>query len=474
MDNKPVEEQAKSGGGGLRRNALGVLGAVVLAMAFTGPAGSIYFGEAAAAGKAGKAFTFSFILAALGVFLMAHSIAQFARKIATAGFGFTYVTRTFGIRSGTFVGWLLLLGYLPIPTLLLAAEGALGHSLFSTYLHVNVPWYVFSVGLGIIGIVIVNSGIRRSVRTTLIFLSWEIGVTTALFLTIIIRGGAHGNSAQPFNPGGAPNLSGLAYGLLWGFVMFFGFESAGTLGEETTNSRRNVPRALFTAVAIMSVYYVLSAYAATIGVGTNHISTFITDGWGGLANRYWGSGIGWLLDLTVMNSFFAIVLASLNASARVLFSMGRGGVLPAKLGEVNPKSGAPTNAGFALILIVMAMLLASGFAWGALNAWYFFSVFTAIALLLVYIAIHVALPVFYKRNYPDEFSWWRHLYLPAIGALIVLLPLYGTVWPIAPYPLDIVPWLFVACVLLGLLYARFNRARTEDLATVMQTVFEES
>lgn len=459
--------------GGLRRNALGVFGAVALAMAFTGPAGSIYYGEAAAAGRAGRAFAFSFILAALGVLLVAHSIAQFSRKLETSGLAFTYVSRTFGVRPGAYVGWLLMLGYVPIPTLLLAAEGALGHTLFKTYVGVNVPWYVFSVGLGVIGIAIVNSGVRRSVKTTLLFLAWEIAVTTALFITIMVRGGAHGNTIQPLNPAGAPSLSGLTYGLLWGFVMFFGFESAGTLGIETSNSRRNVPRALFVAVAIMSAYYLLSAYAATIGVGMTHVSKFVTDGWSGLARTYWGSGIGWLLDVTVMNSFFAIILSSLNASSRVLFAMGRGGVLPARLGHVNPKTGTPTAAGYTLIAAVLAMLIATGFAWGPLNSWYFFSVLTAIALLLVYMAIHVSLPYFYRRNYPQEFSRWKHLILPIVGALIVLLPLYGVIWPISPYPLDIVPWLALAWLVIGIFFARYVEARKPELTTVMQTVFEE-
>jgi amino acid transporter len=459
---------------GLRKNALGVIGAVALAMAFTGPAGSIYYGEAAASGKAGSAFAFSFILAAAGVLLMAHSVAQFSRKLETAGFGFTYVAHAFGPAAGSFVGWLLLFGYLPIPALLLAAEGALGHQMFATYVHVNVPWYVVSVVLGVVAIAIVNSGVRRSIKTTLVFLAWEIGVTTALFLTIIVKGGAHGNTLQPLNPANSPSIGGLAYGLLWGFVMFFGFESAGTLGEEAANPRRTVPRALFVAVGVMSLYYVLSAYAATIGVGIHNISAFNTNGWDGLARHYWGHWVGWLIDLTVLNSFFAILLASLNASSRVLYAMARAGVLPRRLATVSPRTQAPVSAGYALIAIVLIMLLVMGSVWGALTTWTFLSVMTAIALLLVYIAIHVSLPVYYRRKHPAEFSWWKHAVLPVIGALIVLLPIYGTVWPVAAYPLNLAPWFVVAWILLGVAYSWWSARRHAGLATVFRSVFEES
>jgi amino acid transporter len=458
---------------GLRRNALGLLGAVALAVAFTGPAGSIYFGEAAAANKAGGAFAFSFILAGVGVFLMAHSIAQFSRKLATSGFGFSYVTAAFGAPAGSFVGWVLLLGYLPIPALLLAALGTVGQQFCHDYLHADVPWYVFSLVLGVIAITIVNLGVRRSVRTTLIFLGWELIATIALFVTIIVRGGAHGNSIQPFNPVNSPSMGGLAYGLLWGFVLFFGFESAGTLGEEATHSRRTVPRALYTAVGIMTVFYVLSAYAATIGVGVHNTAKFANAGWTGLVVTYWGHWAGWLLDLTVMNSFFAILLAALSASVRILYSMARAGVLPKPLAELNPKTQVPAKAGLTLMALVLIVVLAGGFSWGALNTWYFLSVLTALALLLVYLAIHASLPAFYRKQYPAEFSWWRHAVLPGVGGLIVLLPLYGTIWPIAPYPLSLVPWVFLAWLILGIVYVRFGAARRANITSAMQTAFEQ-
>jgi amino acid transporter len=61
-------------------------------------------------------------------------------------------------------------------------------------------------------------------------------------------------------------LSGLGIGLLWSILYFIGFESAGTLGEETQNARRSIPVALFTAVGVIGLFYVLSGWAAAIGL----------------------------------------------------------------------------------------------------------------------------------------------------------------------------------------------------------------
>jgi amino acid transporter len=458
--------------GGLRRNTVGVLGAVALAAAFMGPATSVYFGSIPAAGRAGGAMSVSFVLTALGAMLIAASIAQFARKLPTAGMGFTFIARAFGPRAGMVAGWVLLIGYIPIPALLLAAIGTLGHDFFHTYLHLTVPWWIFSIVFAGIVMAIVNSGVRRSTRTALIFLGLEITVMTALFVTIVAKGGAHGNTLAAFDPGSSPEgITGIGYGILWGFVMFFGFESAATLGEEATDPRRTVPRALFAGVIVIGAFYVLSGYALTIGAGMDKITGVKSDVWDVMARTYWGSGIGWLLQLTVLNSLFAILVASFNASVRVTFAMAREGILPRTLGRTSAASQVPVRAGYALMAIVLAMVLLGGIAWGPLNTWFFLSVLTAIALLFIYIGINAALPVFYRREFPAEFSPIRHVVGPVVGTLVVLLPVYGSIWPVPAYPLNLVPYVFVAWVLIGIGYAAWAASRRPEVLRGMERAF---
>jgi amino acid transporter len=466
-----TEREAETGNG-LRRNALGVLGAVALAAAFMGPATSVYFGSIPAAGRAGGAMTFAFVLTALGALLVANSIAQFARKLPTAGFGFTFVTRTFGPKAGMVAGWVLLIGYIPIPALLLAAIGTLSHDFFDNYLQLSVPWWVFTIVFAGIVLAIVNSGVRRSTRTALLFLALEIVVMTALFLTIVVKGGADGNTLQAFNPGSSPEgLTGIGYGILWGFVMFFGFESAATLGEEAVEPRRTVPRALFTGVIIIGAFYVLSGYALTIGVGMDKIQSVQSDVWDVMARTYWGSGIGWLLQLTVINSIFAILVASFNASTRVTYAMAREGMLPRSLGTTSSGSQVPVRAGKSLMAIVLGMVLLGGIAWGPLDTWFFLSVLTAIALLFIYIGVNAALPVFYRREFPAEFSPLRHAVMPLVGTLIVLLPVYGSIWPVPDYPLNLVPYVFVAWVAIGVAYAWWAARNRPEVLRGMERAF---
>jgi amino acid transporter len=458
---------------GLRRNALGVLGPVALAAAFMGPASSVYFGSFAAMSKAGASYTFALVLAVIGCLLIAHAIAEFSRKIPTAGLAYTFATKTFGPRAGFMTGWILLAGYIPIVALLVTGIGILSNQFCNAYFSVDIPWWVFSVIALVAVVLISNAGISRSTKVVLAFLAFEVTVFAALFLTIVIKGGAHGNTLAPFSPTHTvTGASGIMYGVLWGYWMFFGFESAGTLGEETQNPKRNIPRALFVAVIAIGAFYVFSAYAGSIGFGIGSKS-FSTDSspWDTLARTYWGKHVGWLVLLTVINSTFAIVMSAFSATVRVLYSMGRENVLPSALGTTDPKSMVPRRAGIAYGTFTLVLVLIAGFAWGAVEFWTFAGVLGAIGLIIAYMIICVSVPFFYWRNYRGEFSWWRHGLLPVAGAVAALLPLYGAVWPIPDFPLKLVPYVFLIWVALGAVYLVHAVKRRPHVLEGMGRVF---
>jgi amino acid transporter len=139
--------------------------------------------------------------------------------------------------------------------------------------------------------------------------------------------------------------------LLWGILMFVGFESAGTLGEETRDPKRTVPRALIYAVVLIGIVYVLSGYAAAIGYGQHHVHALATASspLTTLATRFWGADGVWLITLTVLNSQFANVLSGSSAAVRIICSFGREGIFSRRLGTTNHRD-SPAFAWAAYIL----------------------------------------------------------------------------------------------------------------------------
>jgi amino acid transporter len=359
--------------------------------------------------------------------------------------------------------------------MLLAAIGALVAQFLQAEFGWDIPWWFFTIAFALIVWTIGILGISRTAATALIFLVLEVGVMLALFLTIFVKGGAQGISLAPFNPANSlGGFSGLGIGLLWGILFFVGFESAGTLGEETRDAKKSIPVALFTAVAIIGVFYVLSAWASTLGYGQSHVSAFVSDGapWITLTQTYWGSGLVWLVSLTVLNSIFANLISGTNAAVRVLFSMGREGILPGRLGTTTAR-GNPSAALTAYMIFALALALIGGLLWTPLGAYGFFGTILGLGLVIIYILINVALIVFYWRDYRAEFSIVRNGVLPVIAGLLMLLPIYGLLFPVPAYPNNLVPYIVLIWLALGVVYLLIMARRRPEVIEAMGRVMVE-
>ena len=449
----------------LRKDAIGGLGAAVLAMAFMGPATSVFFNTSLAAAGAGYALPFSILLALIVCALVASAITEFARKISSAGFAYTFNTHGFGKQGGFISGWLLVLSYAMVGPMLFAGIGAFSSDFVESQFKIGVPWWIFSALFVAIIWGIAASGINRSAQTALIFLVLEVGVMSALFVTIVGAGGAEGLSAAPFNPANSlHSVSGLGIGMLWGILFFIGFESAATLGEETQNAHRSIPIALFAAVGVIGVYYVFSGYAAAIGFGQGSVGEFVGDDtpWSTLTERYWGQGFLWVITLTVLNSIFANLLTGCNAAVRVIFAMGREGFFPRALGRTS--SGKPLVALGAYMIFSLLLALVGGALIGPFGIYGFCGTILGLGLVIIYILINLALIRFYRREHPEEFSILRHAILPLIASLLLLLPIYGLVYPVPAFPNNLVPYIVIVWIALGFVYlAVVSRRRPETL-----------
>lgn len=461
--------------GRLRKDALNVIGAVVLSMAFMGPATSVFFNTQPAAGGAGYALPFALLLALIVCVLVASAIGAFAKKIPTAGFAYTFNTHGFGKRGGFLSGWILAFAYAMVGPMLLAAIGELTSQFLQTQWNLNIPWWLFTIAFALILWGIGMLGISRSATTALVFLVLEVGVMLALFATIFAKGGAQGVTLAPFNPANSfGGFSGLGIGLLWGILYFVGFESAGTLGEETRNARSSIPVALFSAAIVIGIYYVLSGWAAAIGFGSSHVNAFVNDGspWITLTQTYWGSGLVWLVSLTALNSIFANLISGINATVRVLFSMGREGIISRRLGQTTTH-GNPSVALTVYMIFALAFALIGGALWTPLGAYGFFGTILGLGIVIIYILINLALIVFYRRDYPAEFSIVRHGILPVIASVIMLLPIYGLLWPVPAYPNNLVPYIMLVWIVLGGIYLYLISSRRPDLLEAMGRVMVE-
>ena len=450
----------------LERNVLTVPNGIALAAAAMAPVIAVVLNAPAAGPVAGAALPLSFLLAFIACLFVGNTVVQFARRLPSAGSFYTFNSYGLGKTAGFFTGWLFWIGYALFAPGLFTALGAFAHDYIMATFNANVPWWIFSlVGMAIVVGLSIRS-IKASVQVDLTLLSIEVIVFLVLAVIAIARGGS-GNSLTVFTPAASPTgFSGVGLGVVFGILSFIGFDAAATLGEETRNPRRNIPLAVGGALIIVGVFYVFVMYALTAGYGLinpanykaflNDANPIIT-----LAHTY----TPWLeqiIDLAAIAGIFSCLLAIHNTTTRIIFSMGRDRVLPHVLGRVHARWFSPYTAIFAQTIFTLVIGFAAGI-WlgpGATGAYGFTGAIGTVAIVIVYMLSNIAL-IRYYFTLPER-NLLLHIVIPILGVAALAYPLWAVAQPGQAYPYNLVPYIVIAWLIIGLVTYLYFRARAPE------------
>jgi amino acid transporter len=244
-------------------------------------------------------------------------------------------------------------------------------------------------------------------------------------------------------------ISALALAATSGFLAFAGFESAGSLGEESVAPTRMIPRAIITTVAFGAVFYVACIATQTLAFGTGAagVSAFRHSQapLGDLAQRYVGTPLAGALDLGAVLSALGAGLGGVTVAARMMFAFGRDGLASRRLGGVSAATGVPRRAlaaemGAGLVLLTAFRLAGTS----ALNVFFYLATIGVLSLLVMYVLTNVAAARHLGRRSPGQ------VVAPAAGVLVAGFVLYHNVWPVPPAPYEFFPWLVLAWLAAGL------------------------
>ena len=459
----------------LHRGALSLVDIAASTMANIGPAYSFFFGFGLIVLTAGIAAPLTIIAAGIAVALLGNTLAQFSRAHPSTGGFITFVGKTFGGTSAVTTALLCGAGYIIAISSVLAVSGGFLSITLHYYFGWNVPWIILSVLLTGGAVVMMLRGVGVSTKLAGFFFGFEMLVLLVVSVAALIQNGGH-LSVTPFEPGHITNgFSGLAAGFPLAVYLFIGWENSAALAEETGNPRRNVPRAVFLSVALMLVSYVLFAYATVTGFGYNAAKLgaapipFLTVAHSTLAAF---AVFAYLAGLT---STLGVLIAAVNSQARLIFNAGREGLLPRIIGRVSPARRVPRNAIFtfvgiaSLIIVVWALghLTGGATARANMNPITFFDesgTMGTILVLVVYFLANLALPFYYRRYRPAEFSIIKHAILPVLGMIAIAIPVYYLCKPPQPAPYDWFPYAAAAIVVASVAYALLLTRRDPGLA----------
>jgi amino acid transporter len=303
------QPQGSTSGNRLERHAIGLPAVTAQSAALIGPAAGAVASVAFIVGYAGGATPLAFLIGLVVCVAIAFVIGEYAKRLPSAGSFYTYLTRTFGAKTGFVTGVLLFGAYMLLFPFQLDFFGNFVSSLLQTT-SVHISWWVFATILIAFSCTLCVLGVRPSLRTGLIGLTFEMTILLIFSIIVIAKGGAHGNSINAFNPNfSLKGTGGLGTAVVYTIFAFVGFESATTLGDEARTPRKTIPRAVLVTTLVVGIFYVLVSYAVTIGYGVskhNAANLAIAPAPFNTLADHFGSGVlSTFVNLAVVSSFTA-------------------------------------------------------------------------------------------------------------------------------------------------------------------------
>src|SRR5579863_8512933 len=390
----------------LNVGALSLVDISASTMANIGPAYSFYFGFAGIVLAAGLGSPLVVLVAAVAIALLGNTLAQFSRAWPSTGGFITFIGKTFGGTSAVTTALVAGIGYIIAIASVLVISGGFLSIMIAYYTGTNIPWIVFSAVFTAGAMYMMFRGVAVSTKLAGFFFGFELLVLLVVSIATLIKNGGH-LSGVPFQPSHITNgFHGGALAFPLAIYLFIGWENSAALAEETTNPRRNVPRAVFMSIALMAATYLILAYSTVsafhynITALTNASIPFIN-----VAHSV-GTWLTFVAYLAGLTSTLGVLIAAVNSQCRLIFNAGREGLLPRWIGYVHPVRRTPVNA------IITFVVAASGITgvWalghligghtGSLSALNFFfesSTMGTILILVVYFLANLALPFYYRK-----------------------------------------------------------------------------
>jgi urea carboxylase system permease len=360
---------------------------------------------------AGPAFWWSWILVFAGQFAVALCFAELAARYPIAGSVYQWSKQVAGKTVAWFAGWIMM-----IASIVTVAAVAIAWQIILPQISTHFQFIGDGTGkndfaenaviLGLILIAFTTTvnilGVRLMSRINNVGVAAELIGAAVLIVLLAIhttRGPQVVN--QTFGTGpGLPGHSTLGYGaaFLIGAIMpayvMFGFDTAGSLAEETNDPRRRAPRAILGALGAAGVAGMLLLLFALMSAKNLHADGVAANGLPYIVKSVLGDTVGNILLWDVVLSISVCCLAIHTAAIRMMFSMARDNALPGSraIARVSDKSRTPIVPAVIVGLVAVIILLVN------INQPKIFTVITGIAIVMIYLAyLCVTVPLLQRR-----------------------------------------------------------------------------
>ena len=314
-----------------------------------------------AAKQAGPGVSLSFLLSAIVCAFAAMCYAEFASALPVAGSAYSYGNVVFGEFFGWLLGWALILEYMLAVASVSTGWAAYFNSFIESF-GLKIPHALsgpfdpaHGTYINIVAVVIVllitvmlSRGLQSSVRVNNI----AVVIKVAIILIFIIAGlfFIKPKNYHPFLP---YHMSGVIHGATIGFFAYLGFDCVSSSAAEVKNPKRNMPLGIIGTLGIVTLLYMGVAVVLTgmvkytrldVANPVSYALQLVHQGW-----------LAELLSIGALVGMFTMMVAMIYSSSRLIYAIGRDGLLPAFLGKLDKKSHSPQVALWIVAVIIATM-----------------------------------------------------------------------------------------------------------------------
>ncbi|MGW4042216.1 APC family permease [Streptomyces sp. NPDC004721] len=360
--------------------------------------------SAASAGTAPAAF----VVATLAMSLTALSYAKMARHFPVSGSAYFYARKLIGAPVGFLVGWAVLLDYLFLPMVAWLVQ--------SVYLNAQFPavpvwvWMLLNAGLTTLVNII---GLTLTDRVNKVLTGLAVFLVLLFVAYCLVHLGHHAPKSytEPVWNAGS-SLGGISAAAAIAAYSYLGFDAVTTLSEETRDAKRTIPRAVVLVVLIGGILFAAVAYIMQLvhPGGTfddpEIVAYTMSIEVGGKTFADW-------TNMAAIIGGFASGLAVQLSSSRLLYIMGRDGVLPKRFfGALHPRTRTPVHS---LLLTGAVCLVGLRISLATATSFINFGAF------LGFTVVNLCVIVYFVRNRGvNGVKALGYVVVPALGACVTV------------------------------------------------------
>jgi len=345
-------EPTTSSDKGLRSGALGLLSSVVIAVSSTAPAYSMAATLGLIVAIVGVHSPGTLIVSFLPMLCIAYAFRELNKADPDCGTTFTWTARAFGPRTGWMGGWGIIAADVIVMASLSQIAGRYALMLVGANSAAGSTVWVTAVGVAFIALLtwVCYRGIEVSARLQQVLLVIEVGALAAFAVVALAKaatGHALSGAAHPsvgwLNPW-TGSFGSLANSFLLAVFIYWGWDCALSVNEETKDSARTPGRAAVMATLMLVAIFAVISAASLAYAGPAFLAAHSTDVLGAMASSVLGSVPGKLLVLCVLTSTAASAQTTIMPTARATLAMSAHGAIPGWFARMHPRYRTPTTA----------------------------------------------------------------------------------------------------------------------------------